>query len=220
MTDTKTPAKADLITELVAAGQGSESTLRRRTLAQLTEMVAALGCGGCDNGEHCGTCECCEQAENAALPAEEPVATQPTPDATKNWEGNYNTVFVPLAAAVAPAGLTVWVENVSAMLRRTHVAGPDAKEFVARLAAMEPAAVAALRVWQRGQAEARKGLTDMAKYNQNRAFLSGYGQAALSEKKITKGTRPVAFAKDMDRAMVDGAEGAFAAGLAAGKVEA
>lgn len=205
--------KADLIATLVAAGRGSESGLRRRTLADLTAMAA-------------------EQAENAVLPAEQAVqgeapaeaVEQPEnaaqePDATKDWHGNYNTVMVPFAEDVAGAfpELTVWVENVSAMLRRTHVAGPDAAGFVVRLAELEEQAQVALRTWQKGNVEPRRGLTEMQKYNQHRAFLAGFGQAVaatLAGKKVT--SKPVRFAKDIDKAMA-GAERALKDGLAAGK---
>jgi hypothetical protein len=171
-----------------------------------------------------------EQPETGALPADEPVAAEsPTEaaaqpeeartDATKEWKGNYNTVFVPFAEDVAVAfpGVTVWVENVSAMLRKTHVAGANAEEFVALLGTLEELAQANLRTWQKAKASARRDLTDMLKYNQNRAFLAGFGQGVaarvLGKKKVTGEVR---FAKDMERAMV-GAETALAAGRAAGK---
>lgn len=142
------------------------------------------------------------------------------PDATKEWHGNYNTVFAPVAAEVAAAfpETTVWIENASAMLRKTHAAGLGAADFVAQLEKLEADALAALRAWQKVNAESRRDLTDMEKYNQHRAFLSGFGQAVaakLAGKKVTR--RPVAFAKDMEKAMAN-AEQALAQGVAAGKL--
>lgn len=152
-------------------------------------------------------------AESTSAPAEVAEEAPRTPDATKDWHGNYNTVFVPLADALAAsAGVVVWTENALAMLRRTHVAGPGAAEFVARLGELEEQAQTALKVWQKTNAQSRRGLTDMQKYNQHRAFLAGFGQGSAGAKK------PATFAKDMEKAM-QGAEAALAAGLAAGRAQ-
>lgn len=171
-----------------------------------------------------------EQPEKAALPAEDEPGSQDVgerygdpvfevveaqqPDETQAWHGNYNTVFALVADEVAVAfpETTVWSENVSAMLRLTHASGPGATDFVAKLEEVEFAALAALRTWQKANVESRRDLTEMQKFNQHRAFLSGFGQAVaakLTGKKVA--SRPVAFAKDMDKAMAN-AELALTAG--------
>lgn len=59
--------KTETIKSLLENGVGlAESTLKRKNLETLEAMLASLldadtGCGGCDNGEHCGACDCCTE---------------------------------------------------------------------------------------------------------------------------------------------------------------
>lgn len=147
------------------------------------------------------------------LPAEEPVTAELDHDATKDWCGNYGTVFVPFAEDVAADDLTLAHEGVSPMLRCTHVDGLGAVAFVKLLGELETDALAALKTWQRANAASRRGLTEMVKYNHHRAFLAGYGQGVAGRKR----SAAPRFAKDMDRAMA-GAEAALEAGLSAGQL--
>jgi hypothetical protein len=205
-TRTKT-TKADLIATLVEQGKGSEQGLRRRTLADLAALV--------------------EQPVDAALPADEPVQAESTPDAaeqpekaadaTKDWRGNYNTVFAPGAEVIASAveGIEAWTVNVSTMLKQTHIAGPGASGVVASLGKTEAAAVAAMKTWQKTLD--RKDASDMEKFNQNRSFLSGY-LAAVAQEVTGRKTMPVvAFAKDMAKALRPDALKAGAAAAKAGR---
>jgi hypothetical protein len=204
--------KADLIANIIAAGTDlTESALRRKTVEDLEALLADLGCGGCDNDDHCGACECCEEAETATLPADDAAAAEFTAepaeqpefaaDATKDWRGNYNTVFAPAAEAIAAgyAKVEVRTVNVSTMLRQTDIAGPLAKEFLDLLVAMEAAALAAMKTWQKTLD--RRDATDMEKFNENRSFLAGYLASAAQRMTGSKKMPCVAFAKDMDRAL-------------------
>ncbi|MCB0908237.1 MAG: hypothetical protein KDB63_14075 [Nocardioidaceae bacterium] len=175
--------KADLISVLVEKGMGNEQGLRRRTLAELQAMVDGdTGCGGCDNGEHCGVCECCAAS------------------ATYAARGNYNTVWVPVALLLAEShGIEARTEKVSVMLVNVHLAGDEAESLVALLNDTEVSATAALRAWQKTLD--RKGQTDMEKYNQNRSFLAGYGAAVAQRLSGSKKLPVIAFARDMERAL-------------------
>jgi hypothetical protein len=162
-----------------------------------------------------------EQPESAALPAEEPAAAESTvepefaADATKDWRGNYNTVFAPGAELIASgSGVEVRTVNVSTMLKQTDLAGATAKDVVALLSEVEEQAVAALKTWQKTQD--RKEQTDMEKYNQNRSFLSGYLGAVAQGITGAKKIPAVVFAKDMGKALRPEAQ---KAGAAARKAE-
>ena len=126
---------ADLIRALLAAGyQRAESTLRKKSVAELEALLADWTCGGCDNGEHCGACECCEQLVEALSKADEPVQAESTTEPAEqpekadyvvSWRGNYNTAFAPAAELLATSTTLVWTVNVSTMLKETHIAGPE-----------------------------------------------------------------------------------------------
>lgn len=45
------------------------STLKSKTVGQLEALLADLSCGGCENGEHCGSCDCCAETETVEAPA-------------------------------------------------------------------------------------------------------------------------------------------------------
>jgi hypothetical protein len=136
--------------------------------------------------------------EFTAEPADEPEFAA---DATKDWQGNYNTVFAPAAELIAAGfpGVEVRTVNVSTMLRQTDVAGANAKEFLDLLVAIEAAALAAMKAWQKTLD--RKDASDMEKFNQNRSFLAGYLASAARRMTGAKKMPVVAFAKDMDRAL-------------------
>lgn len=204
--------KTDLIADILAAGTDlTESALRRKTVADLEALLADLGCGGCDNGDHCGACECCEQPVEAASTADEAAAAEFTAepadapefaaDATKDWRGNYNTVFAPAAERIAEGfgGVEVRTVSVSTMLKQTDIAGANAKEFLGLLVTIEEAALAHLKAWQKTLD--RKDTSDMEKFNQNRSFLAGYLASAAQRMTGSKKMPCVAFAKDMDRAL-------------------
>lgn len=38
------------------------STLNSKSKGELEALLADLSCGGCENGEHCGSCACCAEA--------------------------------------------------------------------------------------------------------------------------------------------------------------
>jgi hypothetical protein len=163
-----------------------------------------------------------EEAESGDLPAEEPAVAESTvepefaADATKEWRGNYNTIFAPAAELIATgSGVEVRTVNVSTMLKETHLAGPTATDVVAALTEAETKAQAALRTWQKTQD--RKEQTDMEKFNQNRSFLSGYLGAVARSLTGAKKTPSVEFAKDMEKAL---RPDAMKAGVAAHKASA
>lgn len=169
-------------------------TTTKTTLAELQRLYAKAAT---QPESSPSTADEAAAAEFTAEPAEQPEKA----DATKDWRGNYNTVFAPAAEAIAEgfAGVEVWTVSVSTMLRQTDIAGPNAKEFHGLLVAVEEAALAALRNWQKTQD--RKDATDMEKYNANRSFLAGFLASVAQRQTGSKKMPCVAFAKDMDRAL-------------------
>lgn len=168
-----------------------------------------------------------EGAVEAPLAAEEPGPAESTAEpefaalATKDWRGNYNTVFAPAAELIgASAGVEVRTVAVSVMLKQTEIAGDEAEQFGIMLAEFEQQALAAMKTWQKTLD--RKDVTDMEKYNQNRSFLSGYlGAVAQALTPGAKKPPVVTFAKDMERALrAEALKAGVAARKAAGKMDA
>lgn len=147
-----------------------------------------------------------EEAEEAPLAADEPAKAESNAEAefaalaTKDWRGNYNTVFAPAAELIAAgAGVEVRTVAVSTMLKQTEIAGDEAEQFAIMLAEFEAQALAAMKMWQRTLD--RKDASDMEKYNQNRSFLSGFLGAVAQGLTGAKKTPVVTFARDMDHAL-------------------
>ena len=199
------PTKTNLIAELRAAGCTlAESTLKRKTVAGLQEMLDAALQG--DEPE---------QAESTTEPAEQPEEAALVPDAVFAARGNYNTVWVPLAVLLADDprfAVRVWTDKVSTMLVNVNIAGSGSEQFHDLLTGIEDGSLTALKAWQRTQD--REGQTDMEKYNQNRSFLAGFGAGVAARLASSKKPPVVAFARDMEKADRPDAR---KAGVAAGK---
>ncbi|MCW2738873.1 hypothetical protein [Nocardioides sp.] len=227
--------KTDLIATIIASGITlTGPTLRRMTIADLEallpqqpERCVEHPAYDADYCPACGTATVIgEQAETATREADHAAAAEFTADpaeqpefvalATKEWRGNYNTVLAPAAEAIAAgySGVEVRTVNVSTMLRQTDIAGPLATEFLDLLIAVEAAALAATKSWQKTLD--RKDASDMEKYNQNRSFLAGYLGVAAQRLTGSKKTPAITFAKDMDKAL---RHEALKAGAAAARTE-
>ncbi|HET7327650.1 MAG TPA: hypothetical protein VFJ14_10260 [Nocardioidaceae bacterium] len=215
---TTTTAKSDLVAAVIAAGDTrAESTLRRKSVADLEALLADLTCGGCDNGEHCGSCACCpaedaaEDAVIADLPAEQPA--EPVEETSRTLTGIFAQALATTFAedlAAGFGGVAVRKENRGQRAREVFVSGEQRDAFADLLEETVAAAMGAMRDHQRATAEDRKALDIQAKFVTDRAFLLGYGQAAgaaLAGKTIRN-------AKDDDAATVAGRAAAKAAATA------
>lgn len=115
----------------------------------------------------------------AELEAEGEVRAEEIVEVVREWRGNYSIVMVPFVSDVAYGfgNLTVLQSNHGAMLRKTYVIGfkSDVEAFLTLIDSLALQVLSALRVWQRDNAEARRGLTDMQKYVQHRSFITGFG---------------------------------------------
>jgi hypothetical protein len=140
--------------------------------------------------------------EATAPATEEPVTPQDVEDLigdpepvsgtgeTRTFPGNYAPNMVKLAENLAVAfsdDLETSTSKGSGLARNFHVTGPAdvVKEFLIVLDRETEDVKSGLHTWQKENADKRRGLTDMQKFNQHRAFIDEYGEKKA--KQIARG---------------------------------
>lgn len=149
-----------------------------------------------------------DPSDTAEEPAEAPLGddedligatpTEPAPEAETEPEtvfyevlefpGNYSIVTAPLAVQIAEAaGVPVKAENVRGSLTRKVQFGGDDMDLTARTVSLiqetVATALADLKVWQKKNAERRRGLTDMQRYLEHREFIAKAGNKVAKQVK-------------------------------------
>lgn len=129
----------------------------------------------------------------AELESEGKVQAEKVVEVKRTYGGNYSISLIPFVCALADGfgHLTVLQSQGYGLARNAFIIGheSDVEQFTILLDSLFTQVMAALRVWQRENIEARRGLTDMQKYLQHRSFIEGFGQkvgARLTARRTTE----------------------------------
>lgn len=102
------------------------STLNSKSKGELEALLADLSCGGCENGEHCGSCDCC--AEALAEQGEVAMNTEPedvVEDDFTKWNRKHCVAQLKAAGYEGP---TSYLMPVLRDLTRLIVEGREVEE--------------------------------------------------------------------------------------------
>lgn len=115
----------------------------------------------------------------AELEAEGKVESEKIVEVRRVYHGNYSISLIPYITSVARGfgDLTILQSKTAGLARVAYIIGheSDVEQFTRLMDSLDVQVMAALRQWQKDNIEARRGLTDMAKFLQHRSFIEGFG---------------------------------------------